>query len=208
MQVAWFRQRKASEQWYTDYGAPQKRKVRDRRLRRASDFKLVARSLVIREVQVGCSKGEPTPRKQERVLPQSRRRSKKNCPPSQPISSRTKKQRRDPHELHLARRRGVLNKENIERRRQPGMPRWFSSHEAPFLRDAVERHTAGALHCTVCTALQQSSPDRACQALRERNAFLASAACTNPPLQLMTVNDAQRKKEPHAPQRPHAVGRE
>lgn len=193
MQVAWFRQRKASEQWYTDYGAPQKRKVRDRRLRRASDFKLVARSLVIREVQVGCSKGEPTPRKQERVLPQSRRRSKKNCPPSQPISSRTKKQRRDPHELHLARRRQVLNKENIEcRRRQPGMPRWFSSHEAPFLRDAVERRTAGlgALHCT---ALQQSLVASILQTAlaKQRAERIPRLSCLHKPPQLMTVNDAQ-----------------
>ena len=132
-----------------------------------------------------------TPRKQERVLPQGRRKSKKNCPPSQPISSRTKKQRRDPPyctNLHLVRRRGVLDKENECRRRQPGTPRWFSwlptipSRRGRTLHSRPGGHCT-ALHCTA-TALGASTiiVDYKPVAKQERNAFLASAACcTNPP---------------------------
>ena len=142
---AWFRQRKASEQWYTDYNTGH----RDRRLRRASERRPVPRDS--RRAGAGRIGRRTTPRKQERVLPQSRRKSKKNCPPSQPISSRIKKQRRDPSyctNLHLARWRGVLNKENVDAGSRAC--RWFSWLPTIPSRRGRTLHSrpGGPLHCT------------------------------------------------------------
>ena len=147
-------------------------------------------------------------------MPQGRRKSKKNCPPSQPISSRTKKQRRDPPyctNLHLVRRRGVLDKENECRRRQPGTPRWFSwlptipSRRGRTLHSRPGGHCT-ALHCTA-TALGASTiiVDYKPVAKQERNAFLASAACcTKPPNRDgAPLSPSSEKKESHVPAAMH-----
>ena len=179
---------------------------RDRRLRRASERRPVPRDS--RRAGAGRIGRRTTPRKQERVLPQSRRKSKKNCPPSQPISSRTKKQRRDPSyctNLHLARWRGVLNKENVDAGSRAC--RWFSWLPTIPSRRGRTLHSrpGGPLHCTAlhCNSTRSVHYTSLLPSRSGTHSSPQLPAAQNPPID--DRDDAplclsSKKKESHVPE--------